>query len=295
MHTPVLKKEVLEYLDPRPNENFIDCTGGEGGHTFAIIEMNFPKGKVLAMDKDSRNISKIGEGAKNQGFSERIILFNDNYSNVNKAVKKSKIDKFSGILFDLGYSSWHIDESGRGFSFRKNEKLDMRYDEKDEITAWEIVNSWPKPEIEKILKDYGEERFFRSITQGIIDQRKKEKINTTFDLVKVIESSVPGSYRRKKIHCATKTFQALRITVNRELENVKLALPQAIEVLEGGGRIVVISFHSLEDRIIKNFFKEKALEGKLKILTKRPVIAGEEERNNNPRSRSAKLRVAIKL
>ncbi len=295
MHVPVLKKEFLEYLDPKSDENFIDCTGGEGGHTFAILEMTSPEGKVLAIDRDIRNISKIKEGSEEKGFSKRVILINDNYLNIEEAVKGSGLDKVSGVLFDLGYSSWHVDESGRGFSFRKNEELDMRYGKDDEITAWEIINSWPKPEIERILKDYGEERFFRSITQGIIDQRKKEKINTTFDLVKTIESSVPGSYKRKRIHCATKTFQALRIAVNKELENIELSLPKALQVLDQGGRIVVISFHSLEDRIIKNFFKEKAAEGKLKILTKRPIVASEEERDTNPRSRSAKLRAAIKL
>ncbi|MBZ9573068.1 16S rRNA (cytosine(1402)-N(4))-methyltransferase RsmH, partial [Patescibacteria group bacterium] len=191
-----------------------------------------------------------------------------------------------GILFDLGLSSWHLEKSGRGFSFQRNEILDMRYSPKENpLTSQKILNQWKEKEIEKILREYGEERFARKIARKIIEARKKSPIKSTGQLVEIIGSK----------HFTRKTFQALRIAVNDELGNLKKALPQALEILEGGGRMVVISFHSLEDRIVKNFFREEAKENHLKILTKKPIIPTTEEIQKNPRSSSAKLRAAIKI
>jgi len=292
MHIPVLKDEVLEYLDPRENENFIDCTAGEGGHTFAILERTAPNGKVLAIDKDIRNIGLIKARANEEGLNNRIITQEGNYADIDKIVKKEGFNNVSGFLFDLGLSSWHIDESGRGFSFRRDEPLDMRYHSGDGVTAWEIVNSWPPKEIELILREFGEERFAKRITEAIISRRKVRKIDISSDLAGVISDNIP---KTKRIHPATQTFQALRMVVNNELENIGKALPLALENLERDGRMAIISFHSLEDRLIKRFFREMAAEGRVRILTKRPVVPSEEEIKNNSRSRTAKLRVLIKI
>lgn len=294
MHISVLQKEIIQILDPKPGDKFIDCTGGEGGHTLAILEKIIPEGKILTIDRDSRNVEVIRLKVKESRLENNLILINDNYLNLERIVSENNFDNISGIIFDLGFSSWHVDESTKGFSFRKNEILDMRYSN-DGLSAWEIVNSWPPEELEIIFKNYGEERFSKSITKGIINQRKKEKIKTTFDLIEVIEKSVPSFYKRSRIHFATKVFQALRIATNDELETIKKTLPQALKLLKKGGKIAVISFHSLEDRIIKNFFKDNYNKEFLKIETKKPIIPSKEEQIKNPRSRSAKLRVATKI
>ena len=291
MHLPVLKQEVLKYLDPKSDQNFIDCTAGEGGHSLAILEKIKPGGKILAIDRDESNIEIL----KKKNF-KNLITIEGNYCFLEKIIRKENFKKISGVLFDLGMSSRHPDESGRGFSFRKNEPLDMRYSSQEKgITAWEIINQWPREDLEEIFKKYVEERLSKIIAQRIFEKRKKKTRNTTFDLIEIIQESIPNKFKGKKIHPATKVFQALRITVNQELENLKEVLPQAIEILEKEGKVVVISFHSLEDRIVKHFFKEKFKEGQVKILTKKPVIAGVEEIKNNPRSRSAKLRVVQKI
>jgi len=289
-HIPVLKEEVLEYLGVTSNENYIDGTVGFGGHTEAILGKNAPDGKVLGIEWDTTLYEKL-----KQKKHERLILVNDSYRNLQKIVENNKFDKIKGILLDLGFSSWHIDSANRGFTFRKDEVLDMRFNKNEELTAYEIINGWPKEEIEKILLTFGEERFARNIAKSIIDHRKKEKIKTTFQLAEVVKAGVPRRFHFNRIHPATKTFQALRIVVNRELESINQVLPQTLDVLKKKGIIAVISFHSLEDRIIKNFFRDNERSKKLKVLTKKPIIAREEEINRNPRSRSAKLRVAQKL
>jgi len=288
MHIPVLQKEVIKYLDPKPNENFIDCTLGEAGHSMAILEKNSPKGKVLGIDLDKNQISKL------KGI-QRLILVNDNFSNLEEIVKKEKFSSVSGILLDLGMSSGHLEESGRGFSFLKKEPLDMRYDLENPLTAEKILNYWSEQEIRKILEEYGEERFSSSIAREIIEQRKVKPIQNTFQIIEILKKAIPYKYQHQRIHFATRTFQSLRIAVNDELNNLKKVLPQAVLILKPGGRLTVISFHSLEDRIIKNFFKERAAAGELKILTKKPIGPGEQEIKNNPRSRSAKLRAAEKI
>jgi len=290
IHKSVLLKEVIEYLNVERNKNYVDCTIGEGGHSIEILKRNGPEGKVLGIEIDSELYKKLSEKKL-----ERLILVNDSFKNLKEIIEREKFKNIYGILFDLGISSWHIEKSGRGFSFLRDEPLIMRYDLRQKLTAEKIVNEWSEKEIERILREYGEEKFAKKISREIARARKVRPIKTTSQLVEVIKKAVPTFYQRKKIHFATKTFQALRIAVNNELENLKIALPQAIEVLEKGGRLVVISFHSLEDRIVKNFLKEKEREGKIKILTKKPIQPSKEEIIKNPRSRGAKLRCALKI
>jgi len=286
MHIPVLQKEVQKYLDPQPNENFIDCTIGGGGHSAEILQKIAPRGKVLGIDWTPEAIKGLKK-------NPNLIVVNDNFANLAAIVKEQKFNKAKGILFDLGYSSWHLEGSSRGFSFQKKEPLDMRYSLENQLTAGKIVNFWSKFEIEKILEEFGEEEFAEEISRQIVEERKQRPIETTAHLVAVIERAVPKSYLHGRLHFATKTFQALRIAVNGELQNIEKALPQALQVLEQGGRLAVISFHSLEDRIVKEFFKNNSLV--LNALTKKPLTPTFEEIRINPRARSARLRVAVKL
>lgn len=287
LHESVLKKEVIKYLSPKPNENFIDATFNGGGHSLEILKKTLPRGKILGIELDKELLEKTKK--RFESFKERLILVNDNFKNLKKIAEEKKFKNISGILFDLGFSSWHIEKSERGFSFLRDELLDMRY-KKNGIAAMDIVNKWQKEDIEKILRIYGEERYSRKIAEKIIEERKKKPILKTTELVRIIEEVKPGK-AKEKIHPATRTFQALRIKVNSELENIKKTLPQAVEILKPGGRIVIISFHSLEDRIVKNFLKG---EKKVEILTKKPIKATSEEINKNLKSRSAKLRACIK-
>lgn len=292
-HIPVLQKEVIEYLNPKPNENFIDCTVGEGGHSLAILERIAPNGKILGIDADPEVIRQLKSKILN--LKSKIVLVCDNFVNLKEIVKKEKFRQISGILFDLGMSSWHLENSGRGFSFLRKEPLDMRYNFQNYLTAEKIVNYWSFQEIEKILRDYGEERFAKEIAEKIIEARKWKPIENTFQLVEIIKRAVPVWYQYKKLHFATRTFQSIRIAVNDELNNLEKALPQALEILRTGGTLAVISFHSLEDRIVKNFYRARNSISEIKILTKKPIIPSQKETKINPRSRSAKLRVAIKL
>jgi len=331
-HIPVLLKEVLKYLNPKANENFVDCTIGEGGHAAAILEKIKPNGRLLGIDlnidllkvaevKSQKHVLESRRGAK---VKNRLVLIRDNFTNLKKIIKENNFKPVQGILLDLGFSSWQLEKSGRGFSFKKNEPLIMRYERKiknqksklypflnllpfverrkmgeryapENLTAEYIVNVWPEKELVKIFQDYGEERFSRRIAKKICQQRKIKAIKTTFQLVEIIRQAIPSRFRHQRIHCATRVFQALRIVVNDELNNLKKVLPQAIEILEPSGKIAVISFHSLEDRIVKHFFKEQSKIGKLKIVTKKPVIPSFEEIKKNPRARSAKMRVATKV
>jgi len=292
-HKPVLQKEILQYLDPNPNENFIDATVSEMGHTISILDRTKPNGKILGIEWDPEIIEKSKLYIENSKLGERIILVNDSYINLKEIVAKYKFTPVNGILFDLGMSSWHLENSNKGFSFLKEELLDMRYSLTNGLSATEIINNWQEPEIERILTEYGEEKFAKKITKEIAKERKIKFIKTTFQLVKIIEKAIPFKYQHDKIHFATRTFQALRIAVNDELNNLNKVLPQAVEILAPKGKIAIISFHSLEDRIVKNFFKEE--KEKLIPLTKKPITPLQEEIKINPRSRSAKLRVAMKI
>ena len=297
-HIPVLAKEVLEYADPKPNQYFIDATLGNGGHALAILEKTKPHGKLLGIDLDRKAIDGIAAKIENAELQERMILVCGNFASLKKIVAKNNFGPVHGIIADLGLSSMELEVRGKGFSFLKDEPLVMSYGDwrADEgITAAEIVNGWSEEELARILWNYGEERFSRQIAKEIVRGRKAKPIQTTFQLVEIIKKATPAWYHDGRLHPATKTFQALRIVVNDELENLKSFLPQALEILEKDGRLVIISFHSLEDRIVKNFFKESAKENLIKILTKKVTMPGRAEIVKNPRSRSAKLRAGEKL
>lgn len=284
MHKPVLIKEVLEYLNPQKGENFIDCTFGFGGHSLAILKKIEPNGKILGIDLEKSSLEE-----------DRLILVNRNFADLEEIVRDNKFNKINGILIDLGLSSWHFDKSNRGFSFKGEELLDMRLDSKSELTAAKIVNEWPEEELVEIFKEYGQERFPGRIARIICEQRSKRQIKTTKELVDIIEQVIPKKHQYKKIHFATKIFQALRIAVNDEFNNLEKVLPQALRILEKNGRLAVISFHSLEDRIVKHFFRNEFKKGNLEILTKKPIIPDKDEIISNPRSRSAKLRIIKKI
>jgi 16S rRNA (cytosine1402-N4)-methyltransferase len=295
MHIPVLLKEVIEYLNPQPGQNFIDCTIGGGGHSLEIAERIKPDGKILGIDWDESAMKRLEVSDKRLEIGRRLILVHDNYRNLESIVKHYNFFPVSGILLDLGFSSDQLESSGRGFSFQKDELLDMRYDWNQFLAAEEIVNRWPEDELVRIFKEYGEERSAARIARTICRERARRPILRTTELVGAIEAATPIRQRRGKIHFATRVFQALRIAVNDELDNLRAGLEAASDILAPGGRLAVISFHSLEDRIVKNFFRDGAKRGRLKILTKKPITPSREEIGQNPRSRSAKLRVAIKL
>lgn len=289
MHIPVLLNEVFEYLNPQPGENFVDCTFGFGGHTTAILEKNQPNGRVLAIEIDA-DVYKLSDGK-----SERLLLVNDSYKNIKEIVEEQNFGPVDGVLMDLGFSSWHIDQSGRGFSFQKDEPLIMSYTHNQQLTAEEIVNNWKENDIIKILREYGEERFAGRIAREIVEQRRKGIIKTTFQLVEIIKKAIPRKFQFGAIHPATRTFQALRIAVNDELENLKQGLAGAFEVLENNGRLAMISFQSLEDKIVKNYFRDLKMQGMAEILTKKPIVPSPDEIMINPRARSAKLRAIKKI
>jgi 16S rRNA (cytosine1402-N4)-methyltransferase len=305
-HKPVMLNEVMHYLDPQPNQNFIDGTVGGGGHTEALLRAIAPAGKVLALDWDNEAIQRVRE--RLDDFKERLVLINDTYTNLEKVLYAQKFEKVRGILLDLGLSSDQLQNSGRGFSFQLNEPLDMRFDPGgNALTAEMIINEWPQVELVKILREYGEERSALRIAKQVCQARKNKRISTTVELVEVITQVLP---RRGKIHPATKTFQALRIAVNDELNNVRKILESSYKILEVGGRLAIITFHSLEDRIVKQYFKQESVDchcpkelpvcrcghkAGWKIITKKPVIPSEREIQENFRCRSAKLRVAQKI
>jgi len=291
MHIPVLPKETIEYLNPKPGDTIVDGTINGGGHSEEILNKIGDKGMIIGIDQDAGILNKLKERWKGR---KNIFLANDNFRNLEKVLDSLKIEEVDGVLLDIGISSLQLEESGRGFSFQKDEPLymTMRSDvDPGVLTAREIVNRWSEAELSDLIWNCGEERFSRKIAANIIRRREKKPIETTFELVDVIRESVPGFYRNnRRINCATRTFQALRIAVNDELGAFKEGLEAASKRLKKGGRLAVITFHSLEDRIAKKFFKDLADAGKGKILAKKPVIPSEEEIKNNPRSRSAKLR-----
>jgi 16S rRNA (cytosine1402-N4)-methyltransferase len=283
-HYPVLAKETIEFLKLAAGQTIVDATLGGGGHSLKIKDQS-SKIKIIGFDQDEDALAAAKE--RLSGFSD-IEYVRANFSHLKEHVK-GKID---GILFDLGVSSFQIDESSRGFSLQHDGPLDMRMDRGLKLTAGDIVNNWPTEELTKLFYEYGEEKFSRRISNSICLIRDTKEIKTTFELKEIIEKAIPTWKKRESV---TRIFQALRIAVNNELESLKTALAQATELLKPGGRVVVISYHSLEDRIVKLAFRESAKNGILKLLTKKPVLAGEPEAADNPRSRSAKLRAAEKL
>lgn len=300
MHQPVLLKEVIQYLDPKHGEHFIDGTVNGGGHAFAILEKTAPSGKLLGIDWDAEILKKLEASIRDESLRERMILVNDNFARVGEIAELYRFSPVHGILFDFGFSSYHIEQSGAGFSFQKDEPLDMRYhrmmnDLDNDPTAAEILNAYSEEKLENMFKEFGEEHFAARIAGEVVRVRALRPFQSTFDLVRAITSATPLWYQRKKIHPATKVFQALRIAVNHELENIAAALANSFELLAPGGKIAAISFHSLEDRIVKNIFKEKAEQKIIKIATPKPLQATRAEQRVNPRARPAKLRVAQRI
>lgn len=287
-HIPVLIRETLEMLNVKANGTYIDATLGLGGHAEAVLSMLGSEGRLIGIDRDENAIGyarqRLGNG--------RVFLKNGSFSQIEGILFSMDIREVDGILFDLGVSMLQLKDMERGFSFSSDAWLDMRMDISQELTAWDIVNKYSEKDIERILKDYGEESFARKIAKAIIVNRKRSPINTCKDLSDIV-AKVYGS--RGKIHPATKTFQALRIEVNKELDELTKGLASALNVLKIGGRLCVISYHSLEDRIVKNFIRDSSKSGILKILTKKPITASLNEIRANPSSRSARLRGAEKI
>jgi len=283
-HQPVMVKEVIELLKPTLGKVFIDATLGEGGHTEKLKEKN-EKLKIIGFDLDSN--AMVVAKQRLSSF-KNIVCLHDNYAHLKKHVK----NKVDGILFDLGISFFQLNQSTRGFSFQTSGPLDMRFDQKQKLTASEIVNHYPQKELEKIIRAYGEEKFARRISQAIAAARRKKEIRTTIELREIIEKATPSWEKKKTL---ARVFQALRIAVNHELDNLKKGLLEAADLLKSHGRIVVISYHSLEDRIVKQTFRSLAQQGIIKIITKKPLCPDSEEIKINPRARSAKLRAAEKI
>jgi len=310
-HIPVLLKEVLDLLDPKAGENLFDGTLGGGGHSRAIMAKTGPDGKLLGVDMD---VEAIRASRMNlEEYSERMTLRRKNFTEFSSIIKEENFSPVDIFFLDLGISSKQLDDEVLGISFLKDSPLDMRLGGEElagNRTAEKIVNESSEEKIFDIIRKYGEERYAKNIAREIVRARKIKRIKSTKELVDIISLSVPGKYKRGRIHYATRTFQALRIAVNDELANLEKVLPEVLDNLSVGGRIGVISFHSLEDRIVKSFFNTESRDcicapavpvcvcghkKRLELITRRPARASEEEIEINPRSRSARLRVARKV
>lgn len=297
-HIPVLLNEVLYWMNPKPNTNVIDATIGGGGHAEVLLERIAPHGKLLGIDWDPGAIAELQKKFEHQIKKERLILFQGNFADISKIMRETKFQYIFGIVADLGMSSDTLEKSGRGFSFQKEEPLFMTYDSNppaDMLTAEKIVNTFPQEELEEIFRKFGEERRARACANAIVKARVRNKIRTSKELAEIIRKANPGRRGRARIHSATKIFQALRIAVNNELDNLERLMEDGVRELEPGGRILIISYHSLDDGIVKRAFKKMASAGDIEILTKKPVGPSKKEILENRRARSAKLRAAKKL
>lgn len=290
IHRSVLLDEVLGFLEPQDGKVYADCNLGMGGHTEAILQKSVPNGTVIGFDWDADALQLARE--RLSGFGDRIQFVHDNFANLEMCLAKLNVTGLDGLLLDLGLSSFQLDKSGRGFSFKGSEPLDMRMDERLEETAANLVNTASEEELADIFYYYGEEKQARRIASFIVESRKEKEIERTDELVGIVERSVPKRFWPKKIHVATKVFQGLRIAVNQEFENLERILRDGVKALSPGAVFCVISFHSLEDRLVKRAFRESE---NLEILTKKPVKPSKLECNENPRARSAKLRAARKV
>ena len=306
-HESVLAKEILQYLHPREDGLIVDGTLGNGGHTELILKNTAPGLRVLGIDRDEQAIERAGK--RLAPFRNRVTLIHGNFSDIKNILKKANVMNVDGLLLDLGVSSPQLDSPERGFSFMRNGPLDMRMDSTQKTTAADLLVKLSDEELVLVIKEYGEERFAKRIVRAIRKAQEQNPITTTLQLSNIV-SGVTHTPRPAKIHPATRTFQALRIAVNNELEHIKSALSDSLEVLSASARIMVISFHSLEDRIVKNFFKDEEKgcicpprlpvcacghKTRLKIITRRPVTPASEEVKRNPRASSSKLRVAERV
>lgn len=305
MHVPVLLKETVENLLTDPKGIYIDCTLGGGGHTLYLAGRLKPEGRIIALDKDKEVIKLTQSTLTFPG----IKIIHADFRNLRQIILNEGISKVNGIMIDLGVSSFQLDQAERGFSFHENAPLDMRMNREQEENAAYLVNNLSEAELADILFKYGEERYARRIARAIVKYRINKLVTETLELVDIIKSAVPAVYKKEK-HPARRTFQAIRIAVNREMEALEKVLPQAVEMLKPGGRLCIITFHSLEDRIVKRFLQQKSREcicptgtpvciceqkPELRLIQRKGIIADETENASNPRSRSARLRVAEKI
>jgi len=292
-HISVMPREALEWLQLPQGGVAVDGTLGMAGHALLMAQAVGPKGRLIGIDRDSASLGQAKKNLASLGL--KIDLLQGNFSTLDKILAGLKVSAVDGILLDLGISSFQLDDPNRGFAFMHDGPLDMRMNKEDGASAADLVNSLKEEQLAKIIWEFGEDRFSRRIAAAIVMQRSKAKITTTRALADIVLRALPKGYTRGRIHPATRTFQALRIAVNEELEVLSLGLEVCFKVLKPGGRLVVIAFHSLEDRLVKNKFKSLSLEGRGKILTKKPLEASEEECAHNSRSRSAKLRAVEKI
>lgn len=308
IHKPVLLKEALAGLNLKKGAVVVDATLGGGGHAQKILEAIGRTGKLIALDQDQTAIENFQRQLPAK--EGNLVLTKGNFSELKSILGGQGIKSVDGILADLGYSSRQLEDASYGLSFSQDAPLDMRLDRDNGLTAKKIINEYSQEKLERILKEYGEEKFYKNIAKKIVAHRKEQPIERTAELAEIVGQAVPERYKHGKIHPATKTFQALRIKVNAELENLEKFIPQAIGVLAPGGRLAIISFHSLEDRIVKNIFRENARgcicppdfprcvcgkKPRVKIISKKPVVPDQAEIADNPRARSAKMRVCEKL
>lgn len=293
VHRPVMCEEVIKYLNLRPGKVVVDCTIGCGGHAEAIVRNIEPGGKLIGIDRDEDALGLAEERLKN--FRGTYHLINDNFRNLNSILDELKIEKIDGLLFDLGISSFQLDTPQRGFSINLEGPLDMRMNRNDKISAFDLVNHLPQHELAAILRSFGQEWWANRIARAIVTERKRGPIATTSHLAAIIVRAIPYKDKRKKIHPATRTFQAIRIAVNNELLDLEKILTIAPFRLKPEGRLCIISFHSLEDRIAKHQFRSLAKDSIVTIITPKPVVPTADEVKANPRSRSGKLRVAEKI
>ena len=307
-HIPVLYREIMEIMDPKPGEIFVDCTLGGGGHSRGFLERTSPDGRLIGIDQDQEAL----EAARSNlaSFGERVTYVHSNYRHLESILSQYAPSGVDGILFDLGVSSHQLDEKERGFSYMQDAPLDMRMDTTQPFSAYDVVNGYSEEELHRIIKIYGEENWAKRIAQFIVEFRARKPIATTGELVDIIKRAVPKGARVQGSHPAKRTFQAIRIEVNQELKVLEDTIDAAVRYLKKGGRIGIISFHSLEDRIVKERFKYLASDcicppqlpfcqcdkvSEIKILTRKPVEAKEDELEENSRSKSAKFRAAVKI
>lgn len=306
-HYSVMLDECIQALNIKPDGIYVDGTLGMGGHSLEIAK-RLDTGRLISIDRDERAIARAGERLKD--YMDRISLVHGNFRDLNTILAELGIDRVDGMLFDLGVSSPQLDETERGFSYMSDAPLDMRMDETETLSAWFVVNKWPEEKLRRILWDFGEERYAPRIASAIVARREQKSIETTLEFVDIIKSAMPGAALREKQHPAKRSFQAIRIAVNDELEAISELMSTAADHLSVGGRLAVISFHSLEDRIIKNSFQSRekgctcprdfpictcGFVQTLKTVNRKPILPTDREILENPRSRSAKLRIAERV
>lgn len=297
LHVPVLLPRVLEALRPRRGGRYVDATADGGGHLRAVLDACAPDGRVLGLDRDPSILVALARSCAPAIDAGRLRLATGSFARLSRVLGEHQFAPVDGILFDLGLSSFHLDASGRGFSYARDEPLDMRFDPDDDASesAADILASRDADELAAIFRDYGEERFASRIARTVVARRRQHAIATTGQLLAAIEQSLPAATRWRAARDAARVFQALRIAANDELEQVANALPQAVAALAPGGRLAIIAFHSLEDRMVKHFLRDQAAAGRLRLLHRKPIVAAEDEVAGNPRAASAKLRAAEKI